>query len=193
MRILPDTPPTADEAFYARALGVMTRPGRVVRTIGALANAAFYLSVAAFVGFVGAQAWDRSQLPFTYLRAWADPHRIGPGEPVKVWVSIVRHKRCAYAVTWSVTDSRSMVSYFGPVFQQAPGDTSPTPQAPYGLDYVTPPVMAPGPATLRVTLRGECPGNYLDNWWPVTIDMPPVPFDVAAPTHDLAPSHGAKP
>ena len=40
------------------------------------------------------------------------------------------------------------------------------------------PAWPPGPATLRVNLRGECPGNYLDNWAPVSIDMPPVQFEV---------------
>ena len=121
------SPPADDEQFYVRALTVLSRPSRVVRTIGALANAAFYLTVAGFLGFLAQQAWDRSQVPFTYLREWADPKVISPGDPVRVWVEIVRHKRCAYQITWSVTDAKSMVSYFGPLYQQAPGDPSPLP------------------------------------------------------------------
>ena len=52
--------------------------------------------------------------------------------------------------------------------------------------------MAPGPATIRISLRGECPGNWLDDWWPVQVEMPPVQFTVAPSTHDAAPTHGAR-
>ena len=61
--------------------------------------------------------------------------------------------------------------------RRSPGD--PGPDA-YSAEYSTTADMAPGPAILRVSLRGECDGNYLDNWVPRTIDLPAVAFDVVA-------------
>lgn len=181
-------PPSADEQFYARALSVLSRPGRVVRTVAAVANVLFYLSVTAFTGFLAEQAWDRSRPPVTVLRAWADPRAVVAGTPVRQWVEIVRHRRCTYETTWSVTDSTGMVTHYGPVTRVAPGDPSPLPQPPRGTEFATPASMAPGPATLRVTMRGECPDNVLDDWFPRQVDMPPVEFEVeAAPPHDRAP------
>ena len=190
-------PPSEDEALYAKALSILSTPARRVRTVGTLAaaliNAILFLGVCAIVGLVAEQVWDRSQLPFDYIDEWADPHVIASGDSVKVWVRIIRHKRCHYAVSWSVTDSRSMVTYFGPVQQEAPGDPSPLPQAPLGANWQTPPVMAPGPATIRISLRGDCPGNWIDNYWPVTVDMPPVHFTVADLTHAHDTAPGARP
>ena len=85
---------------------------------------------------------------------------------------------------WSVTDAAHMVVNYGPVIERAPG---PPGTDTYAHGYQTPATMAPGPATLRVTLRGECDDNYLDNWAPRTIDMPAVPFEVVpVPLHDKA-------
>ncbi len=184
-------PPSADDQFWARAFAVMTRPSKAVRTFSMICNGLFYLTLSAFLGFIGQQIWDRSQPPVSYVGNWADPRGVSPGGAVKVWTKLVRHKRCRYAVSWSVTDSRSMVSYFGPVFQDAPGEASPDVQPPFGLEYQTPSIMASGLATLRITLRGNCPGNYLDDWWPVVIEVPPVTFDVSDQPHDLSP--GAHP
>ena len=170
--------PSADARFYARALGILTRPGRIVRTIGTLANAAFYLALTASLGFLGEQAWDRAQPPVTILRAWADPHAVVAGTPVRQWVEIVRHRRCTYSTSWTVTDATNMVHHFGPVVRVAPGEAGPNPQPAFGVEFATPPGMTPGPATLRVTLRGECPDNVLDDWWPRQIDLPPVAFEV---------------
>ena len=97
------------------------------------------------------------------------------GEPVRVVVDIVRHQRCTYSITWSVTDSAHMVVAYGPVVQRASGAPG---QDTYAHAYETSATMAADPATLRVSLRGECDGNFVDNWWPRTIDMPPVAFDV---------------
>ena len=183
-------PAPPEEQFYARALAVLTRPGRAVRTVAALANAAFYLALTCSIGFVGEQLWDRSQAPVTILRTWADPHVVVAGSPVRQWVELVRHRRCTYATTWTVTDSTHMVHAFGPVVRVAPGDAGPLPQPPFGIEFATPAGMAPGPATLRVSLRGECPENVLDDWWPRTVDMPAVEFEAVArpvPPHDAAP------
>lgn len=137
-----------------------------------------------------AVATATSPTPVTILRTWADPHVVVAGTPVRQWVELVRHRRCTYATTWTVTDSSSMVHAFGPIIRVAPGEAGPTPQPAFGIEFATPANMAPGPATLRVSLRGECPENVLDDWWPRVVDMPPVEFDAVArpvPPHDASP------
>ena len=113
-----------------RSFVIAVRNSNVVRTLVSIANAAFYLSLSLFLGFIAEQLWDRAQVPFEYVNEWADPKLVAPGEPVRVWVKIIRHKRCRYAISWSITDSTNMVSYFGPITQEAPGDPSPLPLPP---------------------------------------------------------------
>ena len=54
---------------------MLSRPSRRVRTIrlvastiGLVANIAMFLGLTAGIGFIGAQAWDRAQVPFEYRR-----------------------------------------------------------------------------------------------------------------------------
>ena len=93
-------------------------------------------------------------------------------------------------MSWTVTDSSNMVHAFGPVVRVAPGEAGPLPHPAFGIKFATPAGMTAGPATLRVSLRGECPENVLDDWWPRQVDMPPMEFDAVArpvPPHDAAP------
>ena len=181
--VSPDT-----EQFYARALAIMAGPRHAMHTIALIANVLIYGLWLCIGSFVLEQAWDRAQVPFIYHSATAVPNVIAAGNPLPVLVDIDRFKRCTYSITWSITDSSHTVTNYGPVIERAPG---PPGHDTYTHLYPTPAQMASGHATLQVTLRGHCDGNYIDNWAPRTIDMPPVGFEAIESQHDKAiPPHG---
>ncbi len=176
------TPET--EQFYAHALAVLSRTRRTLRNVALVANALIYGLWLCIGGFLAEQAWDRAQVPFSYNSAVADPRVVVAGEKLRVVVDIQRYRRCTYSITWSITDSAHTVHNSGPVIERAPG---PPGHDSYAHPYETPKDMASGPATLRVTLRGDCDDNYFDNWVPRTVDMPPVQFEAIESSHDKAP------
>ena len=186
MRELFDAP-SQDEIFYAKALRVLSRPNRVIRTIGLVMNIAYWVFILTCLGFVTEQVLDRSR-PSTIISMTAEPRLVVAGQPVRVHTVVDRHRRCDYAIEWSIVDSLHEVHHYGPKEMRAPGAPGPDD---YVLGYDTSQNLPAGPASLLISLRGVCPGNYLEKWWPLVLDMPEVGFDVVSGPHDEATSpHG---
>lgn len=178
--------PTADERFYARAFGVMVRPARRLAIAAKVANLAFYGLCFGFAALVSEQVWDRGD-PVRFLSVLAQPDHVRAGDSVRVDLAVERRARCDYQIEWDILDSSREVWHFRGAPERAPGNP--------GLDrymhrYATSRGMAPGPATLMVSLQAACPGNVLQRYWPLSLDMPPIDFTVDAdpsPLHDAAP------
>ena len=178
--------PNADERFYAKAFGILVRPARRLAIAAKVGNLVFAGILLAAAGFASEQLWDRAD-PVRFLSVEAQPDHVAAGDSVRVDLAVERFKRCDYTLEWDILDSSREVWHFRGGSERAPG-------AP-GLDrymhrYATSRGMAPGPATLMVSLQATCPGNVLQRYWPLTVDMPPVTFDVDAapsPLHDAAP------
>lgn len=183
--------PTDDERFYARAFAVMVKPARRLAIAGKVANVLFATVMLAAAAFASEQLWDRAD-PVRFLSVAAQPDHVAAGDSVRVDLAVERYKRCDYTLEWDIVDSAREIYHFRGGPERAPG--------PPGMDrymhrYATARGMAPGPATLVVSLQATCPGNALQRWWPLTVDMPPVDFTVDAepsPLHDAAPAPEAR-
>ena len=128
------------------------------------------------LGWLGSQVFDRGD-PVSFLIVEARPSAVRAGEAVCVYVKLHRLKRCDVRLDWSIENSRGEIFRFAPRFGHAPG--------PEGLDDYTTPYetsrgMAPGPATLRITMQARCPGNYLQALAPLVTELPEVPFTVSS-------------
>jgi hypothetical protein len=171
-----------DEQFYARALAILVGPSRRMALFMRACNLAYWFSVMAALTWLSAQAVDR-QAPVIVHSATLLTDRIRPGEPVRVSYAVTRIRTCATDLTWSVYDGAQEIHSFGPVHVEAAG--LPATET-YTRAWATPVNAAPGLARLRVVLAFQCPGNYLQAVYPITLVLPDLPFAI-----DVAGSAGS--
>lgn len=166
--------PTADEKFYARALAILVGPSRRMALVMRACNLAYWISVMAALGWLAAQAIDR-QPPMAIHAADLLTPRIRLGEPVRVSYAITRHRTCATDLTWSIYDGAGEIHSFGPLHIEAAGAPG---RETFTRAWATPAVAAPGSGRLRVVLAFQCPGNYLQALYPVTLVLPDLPIHI---------------
>ena len=170
-------PPSDDDRFYARALGILVGPTRRTAIALRVLSAIYWSFMIVCVGWLGAQVFDRGD-PVRIFSLTATPSAIHAGEPVKVYTMLQRFKRCDVRLDWSIEDSRGEIFRFAPRFGHAPG---PVGRDDYTTPYETSRGMAPGAAVLRITMQARCPGNYLQALAPLVMELPDVAFDVLPP------------
>jgi hypothetical protein len=166
--------PSTDEKFYARALAILVGPSRRMALAMRACNLAYWVSVMAALGWLAAQAIDR-QPPVVVHAAELLTPRLRPGEPVRVAYTLTRLKTCATDLNWAIYDGAGEIHSFGPVHVEA---TGPPGRETYTRAWTTPTEAAPGVGRLRVILAFQCPGNYLQALYPVTLVLPDLPIRI---------------
>ncbi|MDX7951637.1 hypothetical protein P7D22_10705 [Lichenihabitans sp. Uapishka_5] len=166
--------PTTDEKFYARALGILVGPSRRMALVMRCGNLAYWLSVMAALGWLASQVIDRDP-PVTIRAATVLTPHLRPGDPVRVSYTLTRFRTCATDLTWSIYDGAGEIHSFGPLHIEAAGLPA---QETYTRAWATPPQAAPGSGRLRVVLAFQCPGNYLQTLYPVTLVLPDLPIHI---------------
>jgi hypothetical protein len=157
-----------DEQFYARALAILVGPSRRMALYMRACNLAYWFSVFAALSWLAAQALDR-QVPVVIHSATLLNARIRPGEPIRVSYSVTRRRTCSTDLAWSIYDGAQEIHTFGPLHVEAAGVPG---SETYTRAWPTPADAASGPARLRVVLAFQCPGNYLQAIYPVTLVLP---------------------
>jgi hypothetical protein len=157
-----------DEQFYARALAILVGPSRRMALFMRACNLAYWFSVVAALSWLAAQALDR-QVPVTIHAATLLTERVKAGEPIRVSYAVTRRRTCATDLSWSVYDGVGEIHSFGPLHVEAAG--MPETET-YTRAWATPADASPGTARLRVVLAFQCPGNYLQAIYPVTLVLP---------------------
>lgn len=169
--------PSSDEKFYARALAILVGPSRRMALAMRICNLAYWLSVMAALGWLASQAIDRQPPVVIHAATVLTPH-VRPGEPVRVSYTLTRLRTCATDLTWSVYDGAGEIHSFGPLHIEAAGPPGPET---YTRAWATPAQAAPGSGRLRVVLAFQCPGNYLQTLYPVTLVLPDLALRVDPP------------
>lgn len=176
MRKSPYASPTTDEHFYARALAILAGPSRRMALVMRVSNLAYWLSVMAALGWLVSQGLDRDP-PVIIHKATVLTPRIAPGDAIRVAYDITRRRTCQTDLTWSLYDGAQEIHWFGPVHVDAaglPGSES------FVRSWPTPVNAASGPGKLRVVIAFQCPGNYLQTLYPVTLILPDLPVQIEA-------------
>lgn len=168
-------PPSADEKFYVRALGILVGPSRRISIFMRVVNTAYWCVIILALAFIFSQIIDRG-LPIVDRSQTLVEQIIHPGESVKVRYGLIRSKVCATDVSWAEIDGAGEVHHFGPQHIPVPGRI--------GVDsflysWPTSPAAAPGPSRLTVTLEFRCPGNYLQSVFPIVETLPDLFYTVA--------------
>jgi hypothetical protein len=166
--------PSHDEQFYARALTILIGPSRRMAVIMRICNMAYWLSTMAALGWLMSQVLDR-QVPVIVHAAVPLSSHVRPGEPIRVSYAVTRLRTCATDLTWSLYDGAQEIHRFGPVHIEAAG---PPQSETYTRGWATPGDAAPGEGRLRVVLAFQCPGNYLQALYPVTLVLPDIPVTI---------------
>jgi hypothetical protein len=168
--------PTADEQFYARALAILVGPTRRMAVITRFCNILYWLSVVAALAWLASQAFDR-QVPVVVHSATLLANHVRAGEPIRVSYAITRLRTCATDLTWSLYDGAQEIHRFGPTHIEAAG---PPQSETFTHAWATPGNAAPGQGRLRVVIAFECPGNYLQALFPLTLVLPDLPVIIDA-------------
>jgi hypothetical protein len=166
--------PTDDEQFYARALAILVGPSRRLAVLMRACNVVYWLSVIAALAWLASQAFDR-QVPVVVHSATLVSTHVRPGEPIRVSYALTRLRTCATDLTWSLYDGAQEIHHFGPIHVEAAG---PPQSESYTRAWATPGDAAPGAGRLRVVLAFQCPGNYLQALYPVTLVLPDLPVTI---------------
>ena len=169
--------PSSDEKFYARALAILVGPSRRMALAMRACNLVYWISVMAALAWLTSQALDR-QSPVVIHAADLLTSHIRPGEPVRVSYDITRRRTCVTDISWSFYDGAGEIHNFGPLHIEAAG---PPARERYTRAWATPPDAAAGNGRLRVVLAFQCPGNYLQALYPVTLVLPDLPIRVDPP------------
>lgn len=167
--------PSSDEQFYARALSILVGPTRRIAVLLRICNVIYWLSIIAALAWLFAQAIDRAP-PVTVRSTRLITPEVVAGEPVRVEYDLRRYRTCRSDVSWAIYDGADEVHRYGPVHVEAAGNPG---QETMVHAWSTPTNAAAGSARLRVTLSWECPGNFLQAVYPVTLVLDDVAFTIA--------------
>jgi hypothetical protein len=168
--------PSVDERFYARALAILVGPSRRFALLMRTCNLAYWAAVISALAWLFSQAVDR-RTPVSVVNVALLTPRVVAGEPVRVSYEVLRERTCETDVSWSIYDGAQEIHRFGPQHVAAPGLPG---HESFVHSWATPANAAPGGGKLRVVLAFECPGNYLQALYPVTLVLPDIPVMIEA-------------
>ena len=168
--------PSSDEKFYARALAILAGPSRRMALLMRVCNLAYWATVMAALAWLVSQAIDRRP-PVTIRAVTLLTDTVTAGEAVRVSYDVTRERTCETDLSWSIYDGLQEIHRFGPQHVAAPGLPG---QETFTHAWPTPMDAAPGRGKLRVVLAFECPGNYLQALYPVTLVLPDLPLVIRA-------------
>ena len=167
--------PSKDEELYARMLGILVGPSRRVALAMRICNVIYWLAVIGALAWLFSQVIDRGP-PVAIKSARLLTTEVAAGDPVRVEYSLRRWRTCQTDVSWAIFDGLQEVHRFGPIHVEAAGNPGSETMV---HAWSTPTNAAPGSGRLRVTLSFECPGNYLQAVYPVTLVLDDVAFTLA--------------
>ena len=166
--------PSDDEQFYARALAILAGPTRRVAVVLRICSLVYWLAVIGALGWLLSQVFDRDPPVIMRSTTLLTP-TVAPGEPARVAYVIERKRTCETDISWSIYDGAEEIHRFGPLHVAASGPPGPDR---FIRAWPTPTNAASGRGRLRVILAFECPGNYLQAIYPVTLVLPDLPLEI---------------
>ena len=97
------------------------------------------------------------------------------GDPVKVDYRLTRRMLCSADVSWSETDGGHEVHRFGPNHIAPSGEAGKPDHFVFG--WKTAADAEPGPSRLNIVIEWQCPGNYLESFYPLVEILPALEYE----------------
>lgn len=172
------TQPDPDVEFYAKALKVLAKPSppttaweyfvRVLKVV-------YWFAVVLIVAWFVSQFLDRTKPVDTYFAEAVGPTT--PGSPVRIHFKVHRYKRCDLEMDWAIIDNEGEIHRYSKRDMHSASNKR---DDDIVMPFTVGPRVAVGPATLNLTIRYRCPGNYLEGYFPYVVDLDPIAFDVVS-------------
>ena len=165
--------PSPDEVFYAQALATLSKPRRRTARLMRAVNLVYWAGVLLALSWLVSQAIDRTNPIVDRTQALVG-QGAAPGAPIKVAYHLRRLRVCAADVSWTEIDGAGEVHRFGPRHIPVPGKRG---ADAFTSEWPTSANATPGPSVLRVVIEFQCPGNYLQAFYPIVDELPDLTYE----------------